>query len=156
MTPVTDPAEAATLGLAAKVGLVACGGAVGAALRFAAVEGLAEVFGRHSVPWPTAAVNISGSLLLGVLIGATAVARSDAGAPDASQHDIWRLLLAVGVLGSFTTFSTFSHENWELWRAGRAAAAAGHAALTVLLCLGAAAVGTLAAERIGALFLAPK
>lgn len=95
-------------------------------------------------------MNIVGSGALGVLLGVMATHRV-APSPEgiaAGAGEAWRLLLAVGLLGSFTTFSTFSHENWTLWREGRALAALGHAGLSVLLCLLAAAAGALLAERL--------
>lgn len=73
--------------------VVGAGGALGAMARFAA----AVHFG--ATPLTTFGVNISGSFLIGLLIG------SPAGA------DIrWRLLLATGFLGGYTTFSTLALE----------------------------------------------
>jgi CrcB protein len=48
-------------------------------------------------------INVLGSFLMGVLIGA--LARTTGGVSDR-----WRLLLGVGVLGGFTTFSSYSLE----------------------------------------------
>ncbi|MEV0946120.1 CrcB family protein [Rhodococcus sp. NPDC049939] len=71
------------------VAVVAAGGALGAAARFALAE-----------PWPgiwtVLVVNIVGSLLLGYL--------AEMVGPDR----LWRLFLGIGVLGGFTTFSTFA------------------------------------------------
>jgi CrcB protein len=71
------------------IGVIALGGALGALARY----GLAEL-------WPlrpaTFAANVSGCLLLGVLMG-TPLATSRLARP----------FLGVGVLGGYTTFSTY-------------------------------------------------
>ncbi|MGZ5400792.1 MAG: fluoride efflux transporter FluC [Nocardioides sp.] len=77
--------------------LVAAGGALGAVLRWAVA-----LLGRDDFPWPTLAVNVAGSLLLG------AVAR---GGPD------WALvLLGSGVAGALTTYSAFALDTMRLPR----------------------------------------
>lgn len=85
--------------------LVAGGGALGASARY--LTGLAWVRSAGMArPWlATAGVNVSGSLLMGVLVG-WLVSRG-AGGP---ATDRLRLFLATGVLGGFTTFSSFSLE----------------------------------------------
>jgi CrcB protein len=84
---------------------MAVGGALGAVCRyvvdFAISERLSGVF-----PWGTWTVNISGSLLLGVLTGASAGASGDA--------TLWRTAAASGFCGAFTTFSTFMYETLQL------------------------------------------
>jgi CrcB protein len=52
-------------------------------------------------------VNVSGSLLMGVLAGWLAFRG------DVSQA--WRLFLITGVLGGYTTFSAFSLDAVLLW-----------------------------------------
>jgi CrcB protein len=92
---------------------VALAGGAGAAARLV-LDGVA----RSLVPvrWPvgTLLINVSGSLLLGVVTGLAL-----GGALDES----WRLVLGTGVLGGFTTFSTASVEAARMllerrWRAG--------------------------------------
>ena len=61
-------------------------------------------------PSGTLAVNLFGSLLIGLFFGYI-------------EHKHWfspqvRLFITVGFLGSFTTFSTFAFENVELIREG--------------------------------------
>jgi CrcB protein len=76
--------------------LAALGGVVGALARWGVGTAL------PSAVWATLLVNLTGCLLLGVLIAVVAVRLPDAAWP--------RPLLAVGVLGGFTTFSTFAVE----------------------------------------------
>jgi CrcB protein len=82
--------------------LVAAGGAVGAVMRHL-ISGASLKMMGPDWPYGTFIINISGSLLMGVLAGWLAF-RVDGGA-----H--WRLLLGTGVLGGFTTFSAYSLET---------------------------------------------
>ncbi|WP_022900671.1 fluoride efflux transporter CrcB [Humibacter albus] len=79
-------------------------GGVGAALRFV-VDGLVRSRVKSVFPWGTAVINVSGSLLLGVLIGLTL---SAVVAPQ------WALVLGTGMMGGYTTFSTASIETMRL------------------------------------------
>lgn len=84
------------------------GGTVQPAQRTAEPEGPA-------LPVGTVVVNLSGSFLLGVLVGLVA-----AGAlPPAVQ-----LIAGVGFLGGYTTFSTASFQTVQLLREGRIGASA--------------------------------
>ena len=89
--------------------LVALGAAIGAAGRW-----LTDRFvqSRHTsfFPWGTFTVNVLGSLVLGLLLGASS-------APDLV------LVLGTGFCGGFTTFSTFSFETVVLAGEGRGAVA---------------------------------
>jgi len=78
------------------VTLVATGGAIGAVARYA----LQQWLPADSLPWGTMVANLSGSLLLGLLLGAMA-----AGA-TVSEEAV--LLFGTGVLGAFTTMSAFA------------------------------------------------
>ncbi len=83
--------------------LVAIGGSVGAMLRYSLSQWLVSTTGHF--PWGTLVANLTGCLLMGVLLG-TGVQRN--------LETSW-LLLGVGVLGSLTTWSTFSGETLQLW-----------------------------------------
>ncbi len=93
-------------------------------------------------PLGTLVVNVVGSLALGFL--AALVAQRVL----ASAH--WRLAVMVGFLGAFTTFSAFSYETVGLWQDGRWAALFANVGLNVAVCVGAAALGVLAARWVAA------
>lgn len=88
--------------------LVAAGGAVGAGLRH--LVNLASVRLALSFPWGTLAVNVAGSLAMGIFI--EVLARRLGASSEL------RLFVATGVLGGFTTFSAFSLEVAFLWERG--------------------------------------
>ncbi|MCW2572144.1 MAG: CrcB family protein, partial [Frankiales bacterium] len=106
--------------------LVAAGGALGSIARYAI--GVALPYGRSDLPVATLLINVSGALLLGLLVATR-------------PHARWmRPFLGTGVLGGFTTFSTFALETDRLL--GRApAVAAAYVVLSLALGLGAAAAG---------------
>jgi CrcB protein len=108
--------------------LVALGGGAGAAARFGVSQALA---GRDGFPWATFAINVAGSLLLGILMGAF------------PSGDAWRVraLLAAGFCGGFTTFSTFSYETLVLLQRGSPSTALAYAGGSVMAGLLAAWVG---------------
>ena len=107
--------------------LVACGGALGSMGRYGAGLMAGRLLG-HGFPWATLAVNVLGSLLMGLLI---AVLARDGG----TAHAEWRLFLAVGVLGGFTTFSTFSLDAVTLLTRGEWSAALAYMTASLALAL---------------------
>lgn len=112
--------------------LVFVGGGVGAVLRYGTVLAFASMGISKSFPWAILAANGLGSLLLGALAAVPVLA--------SRQHPLW-FLLATGVLGGYTTFSTFSNDTWEMLLRGQVGAALLNAMGSVLLGLGAAALG---------------
>ena len=114
--------------------LVGIGGAVGAACRYW-LTGLVDARGSGTFPWGTLAVNTSGALLLGILAGGLQVSQ-----PEAEAGAAW-ILLAVGVLGSYTTVSSFSLQTFTLLRSGETARAVANTGLSFGLCIAAAALG---------------
>lgn len=101
------------------VGL-ATAGAAGAVCRYLVDLLLAPRLGRR-FPWSTFAVNVSGSFLLGLVVGATGGLLPD---------EVGRVL-AVGFCGAYTTFSTHMVDTWHL----AADAGMAHAVTNVALSL---------------------
>lgn len=115
---------------------VSLAGGAGAATRFV-VDG--AVRSRWpTLPWATLVINVTGSLLLGVLTG-LALAGTAPGALAA--------VAGTGFCGGYTTMSTFSFETVRLVQQRRLAAAVGYAGLTLTLAVGAAALGLSLALR---------
>jgi CrcB protein len=81
----------------------------------------------------TLTVNVLGSLLLGLIVSASA----DRGWMGAQA----RLLLGVGFCGGFTTMSTFSYESIALFQQGAVGLAAWNMVLNLVVCLGAVGLG---------------
>ena len=65
-----------------------------------------------------------------------------------SLPEQYRLLLVVGVLGSFTTFSTFSMEVIQRGLAGEWLNAGLHATASMLICLAACALGYIIGRQL--------
>ena len=114
---------------------VALGGAIGASLRHGA--GLAAVrMGLSGWPWATFAVNLVGSLAMGLLIGFLAFRGEALGGGQGM-----RLFLATGILGGFTTFSAFSLDFATLYERGDIAQAGLYVAVSVAVSLAALFAG---------------
>ncbi|WP_454085526.1 fluoride efflux transporter CrcB [Georgenia sp. Marseille-Q6866] len=114
--------------------LVALGGALGAAVRYV-LDSLLPSAGPERVPRGTTAVNLSGSLLAGCLVGALA-----AGSLDPRAY----VVALAGFCGGYTTFSTASLEAVRLLQRGRPWRAAGYALGSLLGTVAAAALGAAA------------
>lgn len=114
--------------------LLAVAGGVGAVARFLADALIA----RHSsfrVPLGTMLINITGSLLLGLLTGLLTL-----GPPESTGATV-RAVLGTGFCGGYTTFSTASVETVRLWIAEGRATGVGYAAATLVGSVAAAALG---------------
>ncbi len=112
------------------VALAAAGG-VGAATRFV-VDGAVKARIRGSYPVGTTVINVSGSLLLGLITGL------------ALTHllaDDWRLVLGGGFLGGYTTFSTASFETVRLVQNRRRGAALANGLGMMIASVAAALLG---------------
>lgn len=110
-----------------RVLLVGIGGFVGSILRYWMSGFVQAAAAPTSFPVGTFAVNVLGSLLIGVLSG-VADARGVLG-PDA------RALLVVGLLGGFTTFSAFANETFDALRGGAVIVGVANVVLSVGACL---------------------
>ena len=121
---------------------VALGSAAGALARWAVAElmaGAGVVGGATGLsagwPWATLAVNVAGSLLIGVLAALVARRRGPLARVPA------QLFLMTGFCGAFTTFSAFGLETLWLLQAGRPGMAVAYVACSVPLWLAAAWAG---------------
>jgi CrcB protein len=118
---------------------IAGGGAIGALLRYWVSSGVYLLAGRD-FPYGTLVVNVLGSLLMGFLyiwllertLGGVAM----------------RAFVLIGLLGAFTTFSTFSMETLNLMEAGHIGRAILNTLMSVVLCIGAAALGVMLARQL--------
>jgi CrcB protein len=111
--------------------LVGVAGGLGALARFF-LDGLIRTRRALNFPYATAAINITGSLLLGIAAGLVIY--------DGASAD-WRTVLGTGFCGGYTTFSTASVETVRLAQAGRARAAIGYALGSLALTLAAGGLG---------------
>jgi fluoride exporter len=113
------------------VALVAVGGVAGALARY----GLGAAFpvAPDAFPWTTFAVNVSGCLLIGVLISIV------------GTDPVLRPFLGTGVLGGFTTFSTYIVDIHRLLRLGQPSLALFYLGGTVVTAL----LATYAGHRLG-------
>ncbi|WP_017595232.1 fluoride efflux transporter CrcB [Nocardiopsis potens] len=122
----------------AVLSVIAAGGAIGGAARYAASVLLPTAPGEF--PVATFLVNVSGCLLIGVLM--VLVARSG------PRLRLLRPFLGVGVLGGYTTFSTYVIDAQGLLDAERAATALVYLGGTLLCALAAVWAGTALAEAV--------
>lgn len=112
--------------------LLALAGGVGAAVRFLVDARIGRRACRPGLPLGTAVINISGSFLLGVVVGWSA---GHAGGTEV------QLVLGTGFLGGYTTFSTASVEGARLALAGEGADLLAHSLGMLLLSIAAAGLG---------------
>ena len=104
--------------------LVFIGGGLGAALRHVVNLASLRLVGT-ALPYGTFFINVTGSILMGVVAGLFAW--------KVSLPPTLRLFIATGILGGYTTFSTFSLETALLFERGQAWQAVGYVAASVLL-----------------------
>lgn len=84
------------------------GGGIGSILRYLLSRLISENF-ISDFPFGTLAVNLAGTLLIGLLYGLS---------EKALVAPALRLFVFTGILGGFTTFSTFGLETFNLARGG--------------------------------------
>lgn len=112
---------------------VGIGGFIGALLRYLVSGYVQNLSHRIDFPYGTLVVNVAGCFLIGALSQLVEL-----------QFEITaelRLLLMVGVLGSFTTYSTFSNETITLLQDHRAALALMNIGMHLVLGLAAVLAG---------------
>ncbi len=114
--------------------LVGIGGALGSLTRYQLGKTIAQ---KSSSVYPigTFAVNLSGAVFLGFIMGLNIE-------PNAY------LLIGDGFLGAFTTFSTFMYESINLFKENEKKRAAFYVSTTLVITL----IGYLAGFELGKLF----
>jgi CrcB protein len=113
---------------------VALFGAAGAVARFR-VDAAVSSFLPSDFPLGTLVVNLTGTFLLGMLVGAAASERV-------------AFLLGGGFFGGYTTFSTWMVESVRLGEVGNVVALLRNLWLSVLVGFGLAAAGFLAGQAL--------
>lgn len=118
---------------------IAVGGAFGAVARHFVGQQVSHLLGQ-GFPWSTLAVNVAGSLVMGVLVEAMAL--------NWNVSPEIRALLTVGVLGAFTTFSTFALDAVSLHARGEDLLALTYCVASVVLCVGGVFAGMRAVRLV--------
>lgn len=111
--------------------LVIAGAMVGAPARYLTDRAVQTRYGT-AFPWGTFTVNITGSLVLGLVTGLVTAGAAGEGT---------QLLVGTGLCGALTTYSTFSYETLYLAEARAGILAAANVVGSVLAGVGAAALG---------------
>jgi CrcB protein len=118
---------------------VALGSAVGGVARYL-LGGWIQQRAGTTFPIQTLLINVTGSLLLGFL--QRYALESVAISPEI------RAMLTIGFCGGYTTFSTFSFETVRMLEDGDWKRAALYMSLSVILSVGAAVLGIMAAKEL--------
>ena len=115
---------------------VGTGGFIGSVLRY-----LITAAAPHtSFPWVTLAINVFGTFIL-----ATVAALALRGVIVDGRLS---LMIRIGLCGGFTMIGAFSLDTMDLINHGAYLGAAGYAALTCVLCVGAAYAGSFFARLV--------
>ncbi len=118
---------------------IGIGGFIGAILR-AYTAGIVNNAIKHDIPFGTLSVNLIGSLLLGIFIGAIQY--------GGIQNPYLKSLLTTGMMGAFTTFSTFAVESFFLFKNGLIIEGLSYVFLNVVGCILLAGAGFKGIEAI--------
>jgi CrcB protein len=113
------------------IALLLVGGAVGAPARYL-VDAAVEDRVHGVFPWGTFVINVSGSLVLGVVTGLVLYH---------GLGDVPRAAVGTGFCGAYTTFSTYSYETVRLLEDGEVGRACRNAFGSVVVGLAAAGLG---------------
>lgn len=112
--------------------LVGLGGGLGSVLRYISSVVINKNF-DSKFPFATLIVNISGSLLIGIVLGF--LQKNNMGDAD------WKYVLAIGFCGGFTTFSAFAWENANLINNSFTALSVAYALISIISCIAAVFAG---------------
>ena len=107
---------------------IALGSALGGVGRYWASNLITERASK-TFPWGTLLVNVTGSLVIGLL------AAWLVGEHRWQAHPRWREFLMIGLCGGYTTFSSFSLDTLNPLRASHWFQAGAYAVLSLVLCL---------------------
>jgi CrcB protein len=121
---------------------VGIGSAFGGMARFWVSGFVAERVGQR-FPWGTIIINITGSLIIGILYALTL----PEGRLNTSRIVVTQLLM-VGICGGYTTFSSFSLQTLTLARDGQWLWAGGNILISVAACLIAVWLGFLLGQTL--------
>lgn len=110
--------------------LVLAGG-MGAVARFV-VDGVIRSRLKTTFPWATTIINVSGSLVLGLIAGLTLMRLEPTGLG---------IVTGTGFLSGYTTFSTASYETVQLIKQGRLGASFISGVVMLVLSVAAAVIG---------------
>jgi CrcB protein len=136
--PLTTPAVP-RLGLsAAVIFAIALGGALGTVARYLLDTAYATPSGHF--PATTLAINLSGSLAIGLLVPVTEMLTP--------RLPLARPFLVVGVLGGWTTYSTLAVDAVLLGKGGHSGLALVYLAITLVGGVGLVAIGDAIGERV--------
>ncbi len=123
--------------------LICAAGALGTGARYAIQSWALRTLGT-TVPYGTLLVNVTGSLLMGVLMQLAYA--------TPLITPVMRLTLATGFLGGFTTYSAFNHETLSLIEQGEWPRAALYAGLTLFSCAASGGFGLVVGRWLAPLF----
>jgi CrcB protein len=120
------------------IATVGSGAALGGIARLLITQWTVARFGAANAPLATLGINGSGSFLIGIVIAVT-LSRQEI-------SPLWRFFLATGILGGYTTFSTFSYEALQFFVTGFPSNALAYIFGSMILGIGAAALGVACAQ----------
>jgi fluoride exporter len=115
----------------------AAGGALGAGARFLVNLACVQLLGP-GFPWATLTVNVTGSFLMGLLVGFSGNLLEGSA--------LVRTFLATGILGGFTTFSAFSLDALQLFERRQPLLAILYISASVVISIAALWAGLAAAK----------
>jgi fluoride exporter len=122
--------------------VIGAGGAIGTLARYM-ISGLDYKHPYGAFPISTLIVNLSGSLIIGLLWG-----MSDRFFTSPNM----RLFIFIGVLGGYTTFSTYSLESANLLRDGQLRVALASIFATNALCIISVFIGFFVSKQLVTMF----